>query len=157
MGVGETATQGDVKNAFDLGKLIAREGWVLLTGGVKAGIMDAASRGAKEAGGLTVGIIPRTESKISDFVDIPVVTNMGAGRNYINILSSDAVVICGAISPGTLSEIAFALQLKKPIVFLGTDQDAVMILKKIGGENISRVEIPEDVVLTLRSLICRDS
>ena len=152
MGAGETAVEKDVKNAFDLGKLIAREGWVLLTGGIQAGVMDAASRGAKEAGGLTVGIIPRAESKVSDFVDIPVVTNMGAARNYINVLSSDAVVICGSISLGTLSEVAFALQAKKPIVFLDTDQEIVSLIKKVASENIFRVEAVDEVIVTIKRL-----
>ena len=55
MGPGDRATAVDLENAYQLGKLIAKEGWALLTGGRKAGVMDAASKGAKAAGGLTIG------------------------------------------------------------------------------------------------------
>lgn len=58
MGPGEQATATDLQNAYELGKLIAQQGWVLLTGGRNVGVMDAANQGAKSANGLTVGILP---------------------------------------------------------------------------------------------------
>ncbi|MGL4881753.1 MAG: cytochrome, partial [Waterburya sp.] len=58
MGVGNLATPKDLELAFQLGQLIAENGWILLTGGREAGVMDAASRGAKAGGGLVIGILP---------------------------------------------------------------------------------------------------
>lgn len=58
MGPGDNATKEECDSAFELGKLIANKGWILLTGGRNVGVMEAASRGAKEAGGLTIGILP---------------------------------------------------------------------------------------------------
>jgi uncharacterized protein (TIGR00725 family) len=62
MGAGENARAIDIRNAFALGSAIANEGWVVLTGGRNRGVMDAANRGAKAAGGLTVGILPTKDS-----------------------------------------------------------------------------------------------
>jgi uncharacterized protein (TIGR00725 family) len=82
MGAGETATASDLENAYQLGSRIAVEGWVLLTGGRKSGVMDAANQGAKAAGGLTVGILPNNDtSNISEAVDIAIITDLGNGRN----------------------------------------------------------------------------
>ena len=58
MGRGENATANDLQNAYILGQLIAKQGWVLLTGGRNVGVMDAVSKGAKSADGLTIGILP---------------------------------------------------------------------------------------------------
>jgi uncharacterized protein (TIGR00725 family) len=62
MGPGENAGACEVETAFTLGKLIAKEGWVLLSGGREPGVMDAASRGAKSASGLTIGILPTKDT-----------------------------------------------------------------------------------------------
>jgi uncharacterized protein (TIGR00725 family) len=78
MGPGANATETDLQNAYKLGKLIAQSGWVLLTGGRNAGVMDAASKGAKAANGLTIGILPTNDtSAVSNAVDIAIVTDMG--------------------------------------------------------------------------------
>lgn len=61
MGPGEGARERDRENAYKLGRAIALQGWTLVTGGRKEGVMDSASRGAKEAGGLTIGILPTRE------------------------------------------------------------------------------------------------
>ena len=78
--------------AFELGRLIAQEGWVVLTGGRDCGVTDAASRGAKAVGGsITVGVLPdghRSEAT-SDAADIAIFTGMGDARNAINVQSSD--------------------------------------------------------------------
>ena len=75
--------------------------------------MDEVSKGAKDAGGLVVGVIPTSDrSGCSDAVDIAIVTGMGNARNNINVLSSDVVVACG-MGPGTASEVALALKSQK--------------------------------------------
>ncbi|MBI2338483.1 LOG family protein [Candidatus Daviesbacteria bacterium] len=93
MGPGKNATEKDKKNAFELGKLIAEKGWIVLSGGRNEGVMDEVNKGAKLANGLTIGIIPTKNKKsVSEAVDITIYTGMGSARNYINILSSDVVI-----------------------------------------------------------------
>ncbi len=62
MGAGDNAAESAVRHAYSLGQLIARCGWILLNGGRNCGVMDASARGAKEAGGLTVGILPDADA-----------------------------------------------------------------------------------------------
>ncbi|MFZ5634944.1 MAG: TIGR00725 family protein [Bacillota bacterium] len=121
MGGGEGASPDDCRLAHRLGRLIAGEGWVLLNGGRAAGVMEASARGAKENGGLTVGILPDTGSGLaSRYIDIPIATGMGDGRNYINVLSSDVVVALPG-KAGTISEIALALKNRKKVILLRFD------------------------------------
>jgi len=66
--------------AYRIGALIAREGWVLLNGGRDEGVMEASAKGARDAGGLTVGVLPdRDTSRASEYIDVPIVTDMGHG------------------------------------------------------------------------------
>ncbi len=89
-----------------------------MNGGRDAGVMTASAKGAHEAGGLTVGIIPDSTSKSANaHIQIPIVTGMGNARNCINVLSSDVVVACPG-GMGTLSEIALALKCQKPTILL---------------------------------------
>lgn len=108
-----------LKEAEEVGRLIARKGLTLVCGGLQ-GVMEAASRGAKSEGGLTVGILPQNDSKEANpFIDIPIVTGLGIGRNVIIARTADALIAVGG-EYGTLSEIAFALQLGKPVVGIKT-------------------------------------
>jgi uncharacterized protein (TIGR00725 family) len=105
--------------AYQLGQMIADKGWILLNGGRDAGVMRASAQGAKERGGITVGILPQADRhQANPFIDIALATNMADARNLINVLSSDVVVACNG-SAGTLSEIALALKNNKPVVTLG--------------------------------------
>ncbi|MBW4653556.1 MAG: TIGR00725 family protein [Kaiparowitsia implicata GSE-PSE-MK54-09C] len=118
MGLGETASDVLCSAAYVIGQRIAEQGWVLLTGGRAIGVMDAASRGAKAAGGLTIGILPgATVDGASDYLDIPIVTGLGHARNTVNILSCDLVIACG-MGLGTASEIAIALKSERPVILL---------------------------------------
>jgi uncharacterized protein (TIGR00725 family) len=121
MGAGGNVPEGVRRTAYELGSLVAQQGWVVLTGGRNVGVMEAASRGAKAANGLTIGILPTEDhSGISDAVDIAIATGMGNARNVINVLSSDVVVACG-MGTGTTSEIALALKSNKPVILLAPD------------------------------------
>jgi len=107
------------KLAEEVGREIARRGATLVCGGL-GGVMEAAAKGAKEAGGLTVGILPGFHSgEANPYIDVVVVTGMSYARNIIVVRSSDALIAIEG-KYGTLSEIAFALQLHKPIVGLNT-------------------------------------
>ena len=114
------------ETAYQVGRLIAEAGAILICGGL-AGVMEAACKGAKEAGGTTIGILPGLNvDDANPYVDIPVATGLGHGRNLIIINTAQAMI---AISGryGTLSEIGFALQSGKPVYGLGTwDIDGVV-------------------------------
>lgn len=102
-----------------VGKGIAERGYGLVCGGL-GGVMDAACRGASEAGGLTVGILPGdTPETANAHVQLAIATGMGIARNVI-IVRSAAAVIAVAGGPGTLSEIAHCLQLGVPVISLGS-------------------------------------
>jgi uncharacterized protein (TIGR00725 family) len=118
IGAGEV-TEDEYTAAFETGREIALRKFTLVCGGM-GGVMEAACRGAKSEGGLTVGIIPGESGKEANpYVDIPIVTGMGHGRNIIVVRSSDAIIAIGG-SFGTLSEIAFALRLGIPVVGIKT-------------------------------------
>lgn len=122
MGPGEQATALDRQVAYELGQGIAAAGWILLTGGRPIGVMEAASRGAKSAAGLTIGILPSDRREdASDAIDIPIVTGMGNGRNIINVLSSSVIISCG-LGAGTASEVALAIKMGKPVVLLNLSE-----------------------------------
>lgn len=153
MGAGEKATANDLENAYYLGKMIAQQGWVLLTGGRKAGVMDAASKGAKSVDGLTIGILPGKDDKgISEAVDIAIFTDMGNARNNINVLSSNVIVACG-MGAGTASEIALALKSNKKVILLSADEGSKIFFKKLSPENIHFVENVEAAISLIKFII----
>jgi len=105
--------------AREVGFLIAIKGAILICGG-HGGVMEASARGAREGGGITVGILPGdSPEEANPYIDIPVVTGLGNARNCINVLTSQAVIAIGG-SYGTLSEIALALKCGTPVIGLGT-------------------------------------
>lgn len=116
---GASGSEATLRAAYQLGALIARAGWVLLNGGRDAGVMAASARGASEAGGLVIGILPSDDwDGIAPHIDIPVITGMGDARNAINVLTSRVVVALPG-GAGTLSEITLALAAGRPVVSLG--------------------------------------
>jgi len=153
MGASDTATILDCQYAFELGGKIAEHGWALVTGGINCGVMDAASRGASLRGGLVIGIIPRVESEISDSVEIAIRTNISNARNQINALTSDVVIVCGTISPGTLSEVAFALAAERPIVLLNHDPIARQFVKGVGGDRVTVVDSTTEAIAVTATIL----
>jgi len=110
------ASAAEIEVAERLGAMAARAGWIVLTGG-GPGVMEAASRGAVEGGGTTVGILPTavpTENYPNLWVRIPIFTGAGNARNAFNVLSATLCVAVGG-GPGTLSEIALALKNGKDV------------------------------------------
>ncbi len=153
MGPGNEASQKDMDNAFEIGKLIAQEKWVLLSGGRKHGVMHAASKGAKSAGGLTIGIIPTKDNEdTSEYADIAIITGMGGARNNINVLSSDVVIACG-MGAGTASEVALALKAQKHVVLLTDDEEAKVFFQKLGKKLIHIATNPQNVLSIIKTLI----
>jgi uncharacterized protein (TIGR00725 family) len=153
MGPGANATAFDLENAYQLGKLIAQAGWVLLTGGRNQGVMDAASKGAKAADGLTVGILPSSDiSTASEAVDIAIVTDLGNARNNINVLSSDVIIACG-MGAGTVSEIALALKVNKKVILLNNDEYSKTFFQSLANDQVLIAENPASAIELVNQIL----
>ena len=105
--------------AEEIGRTVAREGGVVVCGGL-TGTMEAACKGAKSEGGLTVGIIPGEDKEDANpFVDVVIPTGMGYSRNAL-VAGTGDIIIALPGKYGTLTEIGFALNAKKPVYGFGT-------------------------------------
>lgn len=108
-----------IELAEGVGRELARRGVTLVCGGL-GGVMEAACRGAKSEGGVTIGILPgRIPADANQYVDIPIVTGIGYSRNIIVAHTGAAVIAVGGAF-GTLCEIAYALDARIPVVGLNT-------------------------------------
>jgi uncharacterized protein (TIGR00725 family) len=105
--------------AEEVGRCVARERAVLICGGL-GGVMEAAAKGAKDIGGLTIGILPgRNKNEANQYIDIVVATGVGFARNLATACSCDGMIaIDGKF--GTLTEIAYALDASKPVAMINT-------------------------------------
>jgi len=109
----------EAKVAETVGELLAQRGATIICGGL-GGVMEAACRGAKSNGGLTIGVLPGEDSSIANpWVSIPIVTGVGYARNMAVVKSAQAVIAIGG-NYGTLSEIAYALKSNIPVIGLNT-------------------------------------
>jgi hypothetical protein len=125
-----TAEEPLLKIAEEVGRLIARRDAILICGGL-GGVMEAASKGVRSEGGTAVGILPQDhKNEANTYIDIPVATGFGEGRNVIIARTADAIIAVGG-EYGTLSEIAFGLRMGKPVIGIKT-WDIKGIIK---GEN----------------------
>ena len=131
--------------AEEVGRLLAERGCTVVTGG-GGEVMAAASRGAKSAGGTTIGIVPgEGRAGANEWVDHVVVTGIGHARNLAVAASGDAVIALGG-SWGTLAEIGFARRLGRRVVILEPGWD-------LSGDGIERASTPEEAVdLALRAV-----
>jgi uncharacterized protein (TIGR00725 family) len=154
-------TQAAYRAAYEVGLEVARNGAVLLTGGL-GGVMEAASHGAKDGNGFVVGIIPQdNKDQANEFCDTVIATGMGFARDFITAYSADAIIVVGG-GAGTLIEVSAAYQKKIPIVVVkGTGGVADNIVdtyvddrkfEKVLGE-----ATPENAVRTALSLAIRTS
>ena len=113
--IGASDDNSFIDEAYKIGRYIASNGWVLISGG-RGGIMESASRGAYEENGIVIGIIPDSNSDCAnEYCNIVIPTGIGYARNMINVLSGDVIIAIGGKS-GTLSELAYAWQFGKPII-----------------------------------------
>ena len=121
------------EEARSVGRLLAERGAVIICGGL-GGVMEAACRGAKEAGGLTIGVLPGTmKSEANPYVDIPIATGLADARNVI-IARTASVLIAIDGECGTLSEIAFGLKFGTPVVALRSWEVDARILRARNAE-----------------------
>jgi uncharacterized protein (TIGR00725 family) len=140
------------EQAYRLGQLVAENGWVLLNGGRPQGVMEASARGARDAGGLTVGILYDDDREgACQALDIVIPTGMGAARNIVNVLASDVVVACRG-SGGTLSEIALALRFARPLVLLDFDPGEAFLTAAGDGRWV-RTASPEEAVARVKAFL----
>lgn len=153
MGPGENASPEENELAFTLGKAIAENGWLVLTGGRSFGVMDAAMRGAREGNGLTIGILPNdNNANSSDHADIKIVTGMGSARNLVNVLSSHVIVVIG-MAAGTASEVALALKSGKKVILLQQDEITIRFFKNIGSYKVMVASNVEETVRMIRDYL----
>jgi uncharacterized protein (TIGR00725 family) len=157
---GANAPEDDQETARRLGRLIAQRGWILLNGGRNAGVMAASARGAREAGGMVIGILPdRDTRRASPDLDVAVVTGLGDGRNVINVLSSDVIIACLGAT-GTLSEIALALKNQKHVVCLGWSRlpGAKNLLRSIAPSPLVHfADTPEEAIRITQEMLSKGS
>jgi hypothetical protein len=143
--------------AYRVGSEIAKAGAVLITGGL-GGVMEASSRGAKERGGLVIGIIPQNDKHASNgYCDVVVATGLGFARDFLTAYSADAIVVVGG-GVGTLIEMSVAYQMGIPIVALKgsggmADQFADKHIDEHLIEKILGEDSPEKAVSKAFSLI----
>ncbi|MCS7149190.1 MAG: TIGR00725 family protein [Caldimicrobium sp.] len=130
--------------SYEMGYMLGKEGAIIITGGL-GGVMEGAAKGAKEAGAITVGILPGNKAEEANpYIMIPIVTDMGQARNVILVRSAELVVSIGG-SYGTLSEIALALKMWKPVIGLKT-------WPNIPGVNY--VETTKEALAKIFELLC---
>lgn len=129
--------------AYDTGSLIAKNNWILVCGGL-GGVMEAAAKGAYEHHGLTIGILPQTETnKANPYIKIPIATGMGLARNYIIVHTADVLVAIDG-EYGTLNEITAGLSLKKTVLAL--DSWNLKKIKNIHYRLFIPVKTPEQAI-----------
>ncbi|MDO9575180.1 MAG: TIGR00725 family protein [bacterium] len=122
--------------ACEVGREIAKKGAIVVCGGL-SGVMEFAAKGAKEMGGITIGILPgNSRNTANPYIDIPIVTGMGAARNVILVKTSECIIAIDG-KYGTLSEIAIALSFNIPVIGLATwDIDKRIIPAKTPKEAV---------------------
>lgn len=154
---GEHCSTRAYELARRVGRLLAERGCVTVTGG-GGGVMEAACRGAKEADGLTVGILPGRDRRAANpFCDVVICTGLGWARNQINTLTADGVIVIEG-GCGTLAELSYAYAEAKPIVALkGSGGIADEVAEKyLDDRRIVKVhgaDSPEEAVELLLRLI----
>jgi len=135
--------------AYEVGRLLAREGLVVVCGGL-GGVMEETCRGAKSLGGTTVGILPGSDAEAANpFVDIAIPTGMGEARNVLIARSGACAVAIGG-GMGTLSEIALALRIGKTVVGLNTWE---LDPERSAGAPFLKAHTPEEAVSIVLSVL----
>jgi uncharacterized protein (TIGR00725 family) len=147
---GSVASPDILQMAEEVGAEIARNGAAVVCGGM-TGVMEAVCKGARREGGLTIGIIPSdNKSDANPYVQIPIVTGMGMGRNVMLVKTADALIAVGG-EFGTLSEIAHALNIGKKVVGLRTWKLEKAHTKPI--PNLIDVDTPKKAVALALELV----
>ena len=135
---GARASEAECKAAEQLGSELATAGAVIICGG-HGGVMEAVSRGANKAGGLTVGILPGSDAEAANpWITLPLPSGMGEARNALVVRTAEAVVAVGG-EWGTLSEIALARKMKVSVASLG--------VPPLEGLGLESLDTPEEAAV----------
>lgn len=127
--IGGSSADSDIWNdAYEIGRIIGSLGYPLICGG-GSGVMEAVSKGASETGCTVVGIMPGGRDGANDYLEFAISTNMGMARNAIIVESSDVIVAIDG-EYGTLSELAFAMQKRKPVISYKCRYSSVLGIKE---------------------------
>ena len=136
-----------------VGEMVAKAGWAVLTGGRVAGVMGAAAKGARGAGGLTIGVLPTPDTLgASPAVDVVLATGLGEARNAVIALSANACVVCG-MNAATASEVALAVRAKKPVILLRADEVTSKFFRTLDGESVRVAMSAGEAIEMLRGLL----
>jgi hypothetical protein len=139
---GSSCTEKVAQTAEAVGREIAQIGAILVCGGL-GGTMEAACRGAKNAGGMTIGILPSwNKESANEYVDFPIVTGLGDMRNLVVVRNSDAVIALEGRF-GTLSEIAFCLNSGTPLISLSNWDISRKIIRAKDAKNAVELALLE--------------
>ncbi len=138
---GSTCSDEICKVAYRVGYLIGKSGCALASGGL-GGVMFHASKGAKDAGGITIGILPYGKEDANPYVDIAIPTYYGLARNHLIVRASDVLIAIDGFV-GTLSEISFALNEGKTVIALDSWE---IDKRKITKGKYIKVKSPEEAV-----------
>ena len=153
LGPGDGAGQKEMDDAQLIGEMVARAGWAVLTGGRDAGVMGAAAKGARDAGGLTVGVLPTPDALgASPAIDVVLATGLGEARNAVIALSANACVVCG-MNAGTASEVALAIRAKKPVVLLRADEITAKFFRGLDGDLVRTAMSAGEAIEVLRGVL----
>lgn len=145
---GGRCTAQQYQIAQETGRLLAELGAVVVCGGL-GGVMEAAARGAHEAGGVCVGVLPGYDrAPANPHVDYVITTGMGHGRNVIVAASGDAVIAIGG-EYGTLSEIGLAGKIGRPVIVL----DGWRVTRDEGTPGLWYASTPNEAVALLRQAL----
>ena len=133
--------------------MVAKAGWAVLTGGRVAGVMGAATKVARAAGGLTVGLLPTPDTLgASPAVDVVLATGLGEARNAVIALSSNACVVCG-MNAGTASEVALAIRAKKPVVLVRADEVTAKFFRSLDADLVRVATSAGEAIEMLRGVL----
>lgn len=134
---GSAVTQAEYEQARQVGAILGERGHGVVCGGL-GGVMEAACRGAREAGGHTIGILPgESREAANEYVETPIATGLGNARNPLVVLNGDAAIAIDGHA-GTLSEIALARDYGRPVAGLDTH--------RVEGLGVEAVETPRAAV-----------
>ncbi|MFU1781277.1 TIGR00725 family protein [Haloarcula japonica] len=145
---GSTVTDEQYQQAREVGRRLGEHGHDVVCGGL-SGVMEAACRGASEAGGHTIGILPgERRAAANDYVETAIATGMGNARNVLVVMNGAAVIAVDG-GTGTLSELGHALDMGRPVAGLGTHR----LDSAAGGDAIAHVETPAEAVDYVESAV----
>lgn len=143
-----SCSRAEYKDAYEVGRLLVLARAAVVCGGL-GGVMEAAARGAREAGGHTIGILPgHDRSSANAYVEWVVTTGLGEARNVVVVSSGDAVIAVGG-SYGTLSEIGLAAKIGRPVVLLHSWK----LNREEEAESLHRVSSPAEAVESVHRLL----